>query len=578
MAEQTQTTEIASKSSTNTGGGLISNIGDTLEKIKRFSNEPAVQRSIPVMITLFVIFIGMVFFISFREPSRTTLFSSLPEHEKSRVIDVLRSNGIDVSIDSTTGEVLVPSPEYYEAKMKLAAEGLPSSVPQGYDLLEKIPMGTSRSVEFMKMKQTQEIELARSINEISYVLGARVHLAIPERSVFVRDAGSPTASVFVKLADGRVLNREQVRAIVHIVSSSIPNMSSDNVTVVDQYGKLLSKPEDDPNIALTEKQLNHRIKIESLYRERILSLVTPMVGAGNLTAQVNVEMDFANTQVTEETFDPESISTRSEQNSADESTDRPARGVPGAVANQAPLAADLQIDTPTEASEQEFKQRSTSNVKNYEVSKKLSTTIGQIGKIRKVKTAVLVKNKIIQTPEGTVTEPLSDEEKEKISSLVKEAVGFNGDRGDSIVVTSGEFIEELQVIVTKWYEQAWFQNIAGQISTVLILAIITFGALKPLLNRILVPSAGVAGAGGPGGAISEADLEAEEEGEVEVQEGESLEDIKAKLKPKKAAISAEMLDTANTYDDKVAVIRMIVGDEAGKVSNVFRQLMKKDAL
>ena len=577
MAEQTQTTEIANNQVN--AGGILSNVGNTFDKIRRFSNEPAVQRSIPVMITLFVIFIGMVFFISFREPSRTTLFSSLPEHEKSRVIDVLRSNGIDVSIDSSTGEVLVPSPEYYEAKMKLAAEGLPSSVPQGYDLLEKIPMGTSRSVEFMKMKQTQEIELARSINEISYVLGARVHLAIPERSVFVRETASPTASVFVKLADGRVLNREQVRAIVHIVSSSIPNMSSDNVTVVDQYGKLLSKPEDDPNIALTEKQLNHKIKIESLYRERILSLVSPMVGAGNLTAQVNVEMDFSNTQVTEETFDPESISTRSEQNSSDESTDKPARGIPGAVANQAPLAADLQIDTPAEGDEAEFKQRSTSNVRNYEVSKKLSTTIGQIGKIRKVKTAVLVKNKFVQTPEGTtVTEPLNDEEKEKITSLVKEAVGFNVDRGDSIVVTSSEFIEEMEVIVTKWYEQAWFQNLAGQISTVLILAIITFGALKPLLNRILVPSAGgVGGAAGPGG-VSEADLEAEEEGEVEVQEGESLEDIKAKLKPKKAAISAEMLDTANTYDDKVAVIRMIVGDEAGKVSNVFRQLMKKDAL
>ena len=577
MAEQTQTTEIANNQVN--AGGILSNVGNTFDKIRRFSNEPAVQRSIPVMITLFVIFIGMVFFISFREPSRTTLFSSLPEHEKSRVIDVLRSNGIDVSIDSSTGEVLVPSPEYYEAKMKLAAEGLPSSVPQGYDLLEKIPMGTSRSVEFMKMKQTQEIELARSINEISYVLGARVHLAIPERSVFVRETANPTASVFVKLADGRVLNREQVRAIVHIVSSSIPNMSSDNVTVVDQYGKLLSKPEDDPNIALTEKQLNHKIKIESLYRERILSLVSPMVGAGNLTAQVNVEMDFSNTQVTEETFDPESISTRSEQNSSDESTDKPARGIPGAVANQAPLAADLQIDTPAEGDEAEFKQRSTSNVRNYEVSKKLSTTIGQIGKIRKVKTAVLVKNKFVQTPEGTtVTEPLNDEEKEKITSLVKEAVGFNVDRGDSIVVTSSEFIEEMEVIVTKWYEQAWFQNLAGQISTVLILAIITFGALKPLLNRILVPSAGgVGGAAGPGG-VSEADLEAEEEGEVEVQEGESLEDIKAKLKPKKAAISAEMLDTANTYDDKVAVIRMIVGDEAGKVSNVFRQLMKKDAL
>ena len=574
MAEQTQnTSEIATtKLSTS---GVIGTIGNSLEKFKRFSNEPAVQRSIPVMIGLFVIFIGLIFFMTFREPARTTLFSSLPEHEKSRVVDVLRSNGIDVSIDKTTGEVLVPSPEYYEAKMKLAAEGLPSSVPQGYDLLEKIPMGTSRSVEFMKMKQTQEIELARSINEISYIIGARVHLAIPEKSVFVRETSPPTASVFIKLAEGRVLGKEQIRSIVHIVSSSIPNMSSDNVTVVDQYGGLLSKPEDDPNIALTDKQLSHRIKIESLYRERILSLVSPIVGVGNLTAQVNVEMDYTNTQTTEETFDPESISTRSEQNSLDESSDRPARGIPGAVANQAPLAADLAVEEPQSGEQQEFKQRSSSNVKNYEVSKKLSTTVGQIGKIRKVKTAVLVKNKIVVTPEGSVSEPISEEDKEKISSLVKEAVGFNDDRGDSIVVTSGDFIEEIDVLSINWYESAWFQNLVGQLSTVLILAIITFGALKPLLNRILVPTSGTGAQAG----MTEADLEAEEiDDEVQVQEGESLEDIKAKLKPKKATISAEMLDTANSYDDKVAVIRMIVGDEAGKVSNVFRQLMKKDEI
>ena len=311
-----------------------------------------------------------------------------------------------------------------------------------------------------------------------------------------------------------------------------------------------------------------------MYRERILSLVSPIVGAGNLTAQVNVEMDFTSNQTTEEVFDPESISTRSEQNSSDESTDRPARGIPGAVANQAPLAADLQVDAPETGEDAEFKQRSSSNVKNYEVSKKLSTTVGQVGRIIKVKTAVLVKNKMVETPEGINSEPISDEDKEKISSLVKEAVGFNVDRGDSIVVTSGDFIEEIQVLTTKWYKEQWFQNLVGQLSTVLILAIITFGALKPLLNRILVPSAGV-GAGGVA-PTSEDDLEAQESDEVQVEEGESLEDIKAKLKPKKASISAEMLDTANTYDDKVAVIRMIVGDEAGKVSNVFRQLMQKD--
>ncbi|MBH43538.1 MAG: flagellar M-ring protein FliF [Rickettsiales bacterium] len=571
MAEQSQTTDIKTTNIVN-DSGMLARASNAIEQVRRFSNEPAVQRSIPVMITLFVIFIGIVFFLMFKESPRTTLFSSLPESEKSRVVEVLRNNGIDVSIDQSTGEVLVPSPEYYEAKMKLAAEGLPSSIPQGYDLLEEIPMGTSRSVEFMKMKQTQEIELSRSINQISNILGARVHLAIPEKSVFVRETAPPTASVFVKLADGRVLSKEQVRSIVHIVSSSIPYMSSDNVTVVDQYGALLSKPENDADSALTEKQLNHRLKIESLYRERILSLVTPIVGPGNITAQVNIEMDYTNTSTTEEIVDPESIATRSEQNSTDESTDRPARGVPGAVANQAPLAAELGLDAPNQGEPAEFKQRSTSNVRNYEVSKKVNTTIKAVGNIQKVKTAVLVKNKIVETPEGLVSEPLSEEDKNKISSLVKEAVGFDTDRGDSIVVTSGDFIDEIDVVTTEWYEEAWFQNMIGQLSTVLILAIITFGALKPLLNRILVPSGGVSD-----GMVTDSDLESDQEEEVEVQEGESLEDIKAKLKPKKSSISPEMLDTANTYDDKVAVVRMIVGDEAGKISNVFRQLLQKDS-
>ena len=569
MAEQTQNIKTVNELS-NSGSNLISRATNMLENFQKFSNEPAVQRSIPVMITLFVIFIGIVLFVSFREPQKTALFSALPESEKSRIVDVLKANGIDVSIDRTTGEVLVPSPEYYEARMKLAAEGLPSSVPQGYDLLEDIPLGTSRSVEFMKMKQTQEIELSRSINEISHIIGARVHLAIPERSVFVRESAPPTASVFVKLADGRVLSKEQVQSIVHIVSSSIPNMASDNVTVVDQYGTLLSKPENDPNSALTEKQLAHRLKVEKLYRERIISLVTPIVGPGNLTAQVNILMDYTSSQVTEEVVDPESIAKRSEQNSAEESADRPARGIPGAVANQAPLAAELGTEAPQSEAEAEFRQRSTSNVRNYEVSKKLSTMVKPVGVITKVKTAVLVKNKLVETPEGIVSQPISDEDREKISSLVKEAVGFEEDRGDSIVVTSGEFIDEIDVIETKWYEKSWFQNMVGQLSTVLILAIITFGALKPLLNRILVPvSAG-------GTMVTDSDIEDEKEEEVEVQEGESLEDIKAKLKPKKSAISAEMLDTANTYDDKVAVIRMIVGDESGKVSNVFRQLLQKE--
>ena len=312
------------------------------------------------------------------------------------------------------------------------------------------------------------------------------------------------------------------------------------------------------------------MKLGEIYRARVLSLLTPILGVGNITAQVNVDVDFTTQNITEEVVDPESIAKRSEQNSAEESADRPARGIPGAVANQAPLAAELGTEAPQSEAEAEFRQRSTSNVRNYEVSKKLSTMVKPVGVITKVKTAVLVKNKLVETPEGIISQPISDEDREKISSLVKEAVGFEEDRGDSIVVTSGEFVDEIDIIETKWYEKSWFQNMIGQLSTVLILAIITFGALKPLLNRILVPvSAG-------GTMVTDSDIEDEQEEEVEVQEGESLEDIKAKLKPKKSAISAEMLDTANTYDDKVAVIRMIVGDESGKVSNVFRQLLQKE--
>ena len=233
------------------------------------------------------------------------------------------------------------------------------------------------------MKQTQEIELARSINEIANIVGARVHLAIPEKSVFVRDSSPPTASVFVKLADGRALGLEQIRSIVHIVSSSIPNMTSDNVTVVDQYGSLLSKPEDDPNLAMTEKQLAHRVKIESIYRERILSLVSPIVGAGNLTAQVNVEMDFTSNQTTEEIFDPESISTRSEQNSQDESTDRPARGIPGAVANQAPLAADLQVAAPETGEPAELNKDLLVTLKTMKLVKNLVQQLDRLEKLKK---------------------------------------------------------------------------------------------------------------------------------------------------------------------------------------------------
>ena len=561
---------------TNTNNSLISRASSAISDFRRYLGEPAVQRAFPTTLAIVGTFVGILLFILMREPSKTTLFASLPESEKSRVIEVLRQNSIDVSLDTSTGEVLVPTNDYYQSRMLLAGHGLPASLPEGYDSLKEMPMGTSRSVEAMRIKQTQELELARSVNEISGILGARVHLALPEKTVFIRERSAPTASVFVKLAAGRSLGNNTVQAIVHLVSSSVPNLPSENVTVVDQQGNLLSRRADDPTAALTERQLEYSMKLEQIYRQRIISILTPIHGAGNVTAQVSVDVDFTRSSVTEEVLDPEGSAVRSEQASQDQSMEPEAVGVPGSLANTPPLAADLTTDAPTPAGDPaKLSQSSSSSIRNYELSRKVSTTQNPTGEIKRIAAAVLVRDFAIINEAGErVIEGLSDEERARIESLVREAIGISEARGDTVNVSSGEFLDEMDVISVPWYENSSIRELLGKLFTVLILGIVTFGVLRPLLSRIFVP-AGI-GVGAPSIAADDAEMDELDLDQVEVGEGESLEDIKAKLKPKKTAISAEMLDTANTYDDKVAVIRMIVGDEAGRVSNVFKTMMSQE--
>ncbi len=569
MADTTVTNANENKSN------LITRTNSYITNIRRFLDEPAAKRALPTVLALIVAFVGILIFISMKEPAKTTLFSSLTEGDKAKVVESLRQKGIDVSLDSATGEVLVPSTDYYQSKMLLAAEGLPESLPSGYDNLSDLPMGTSRSVEAVKIRQSQESELARSINEISGILGARVHLAIPDKSVFVREKGNPTASVFVKLGAGRSLGENQVRAIVHLVSSSVPNLPSENVTVVDQHGNLLSRPTNDPTSALSNRQLEYTMKLEQVYRQRVISLLTPILGAGNITAQVNVDVDFTTQNVTEEIVDPEGTALRSEQATQDLTSEPEAIGIPGAVANTPPIAADLATGAPESApAGSKVKSQSSSSIKNYEISKRVTAIRNPTGQIKRIVAAILVRDKMVMNELGeNVLQKLSDEEKSNLESLVRDAIGFKQERGDSITISSGEFVDEIALSTVPWYENSAIRELLGKLFTILVLAIVTFGALRPLLNRILVPAGGTMAEGSLG--TGSMDEEEEEEDKIEVQEGESLEDIKAKLKPKKSAISPDMLDTANTYDDKVAVIRMIVGDEAGRVSSVFKALMKQ---
>jgi flagellar M-ring protein FliF len=572
MAETTANEIQNELTTTSRSTGIMTRTGGAISELRRMANQPAVQRALPAAAAILVAFIGLIAYLVLQQPSRTTLYASLPESEKSKILDALTNSGVDATIDPTTGDVMVPVSDYHESKMKLAAQGLPTSVPGGYDTLGEIQMGTSRSVETMKLKQSQEIELARSISEIDYITSARVHLAIPEKSVFVRDTAPVTASVFIQLLEGRSLGATQVKAITHLVSSSVPGLNETNVTIVDQYGKLLSNPIDDPDSIISNSQLQHRIRLENIYRSRVISIVTPIVGAGNVSAQINLELDFTLSEETEEIVDPEQSVLRSEQNTLDKTTDGKAKGIPGALSNTPPMAAELKKSPAAATTGENVLSSSSSNVRNYEISRKVLTKKNPSGGITKIQAAVLVRETITINQDGEEISSISDTTKARITALVQDVIGFDEDRGDSLTVSSSPFVATLEGVNQPWYELDWIQKGLTQAIMVILLGIVTFGVLRPLVNRIIVPI----DAGRPGEPISGTDDDEVDLDKVTVQEGETLEDIKAKLKPKKQTISAEMLDTANTYDDKVAVIRMIVSDEAGRVSNVFKTMMKKD--
>ena len=338
MAEATTGNKIAG---INQGTGIISRISSSISNVIKMTSDPAVQKSVPLIVGVIVAFIGLIVFFTMQKADMTTLFASLPESEKSVVIQTLKQNGVNVSLNPSTGEVTVPLEDYHNSRMLLAAEGLPSSVPDGSDNLRDMPMGTSRSVEAIIIKQSLESELSRSINFISGISSARVHLAIPEKTVFAREIALPSASVFVKLSSGRSLGRQQIQSIVHLVASSVPNLPSENITVVDQFGELLSKPSSDAASTASSEQMSQTMRLGEIYKSRVISLLTPIVGAGNLKAEINVDMNFTKSEITEESVDPKGNALRSEQSSLDESANPEARGIPGALSNAPPLAPDL---------------------------------------------------------------------------------------------------------------------------------------------------------------------------------------------------------------------------------------------
>lgn len=573
--------------------GLLAAPSQAISKVRETIDQPGFRRAFPTLLASLTAVAAVILYISMQKPEMTTLYSSLAESEKSKIIASLQNMGIEIQVDPVTGDLLVPASVYHQARISLAAQGLPEFSGGGFDALENMPLGISRSVEGMKLRQAQEAELGRSVAEISSIQSARVHLAIPEKSVFVRDQTPPTASVFVNLKNGRKLNQTQVLAITNLVSSSVPALSPSNVSIIDQFGNLLSNSPDDPDQELADSQLEYRMRLENIYRNRIQSLVTPIVGSGNVNAQVNIEIDFTRKEVSQEIVDPDTIAVRSEQNSLNVTAKKDAVGIPGAISNEPPQEAvvnqeqnqaGLALSNNENQEEQEkFETKSSTDLKNYEVSKTYETVKNPSNLITRIDAALLIRDrKVINPDTGEETfEPVPAEVITQVENLVKSALGIKPERGDTLTVTSQPFVEEFKGFVTKWYEGAWFRSMVEKTLLVLLIGIVALGVVRPMLNKILVPTAST-------NSVMELYAEAETMAEVaakrateteavEVDEGESLDEIKAKLKPKKkGGISADMLDTANTYDDKVALVRIIVTDEAGRVANVFKQMMRED--
>ena len=573
--------------------GLLAAPSQAISKVRETIDQPGFRRAFPTLLASLTAVAAVILYISMQKPEMTTLYSSVSESEKSKIIASLQNMGIEIQVDPVTGDLLVPASVYHQARISLAAQGLPEFSGGGFDSLENMPLGISRSVEGMKLRQAQEAELGRSVAEISSIQSARVHLAIPEKSVFVRDQTPPTASVFVNLKNGRKLNQTQVVAITNLVSSSVPALSPSNVSIIDQFGNLLSNSPDDPDQALADSQLEYRMRLENIYRNRIQSLVTPIVGSGNVNAQVNLEIDFTRKEVSQEIVDPDTIAIRSEQNSLNVTAKKDAVGIPGAISNEPPQEAvvnqeqnqaGLALSNNENQEEQEkFETKSSTDLKNYEVSKTYETVKNPSNLITRIDAALLIRDrKVINPDTGEETfEPVPAEVITQVENLIKSALGIKPERGDTLTVTSQPFVEEFKGFVTQWYEGAWFRSMVEKTLLVLLIGIVALGVVRPMLNKILVPTAST-------NSVMELYAEAETMAEVaakrateteavEVDEGESLDEIKAKLKPKKkGGISADMLDTANTYDDKVALVRIIVTDEAGRVANVFKQMMRED--
>ena len=482
--------------------------------------------------------VGVTVVLWSRGPSFSLLYNNLSAEDQASVAQALDAAQIPYRVQPGSNAIEVPAERISDARLKLAGQGLPEGG-GGYAAVDKDPgFGVSQFVENERYQHALEAELARTIANLRPVEGARVHLAVPRQSAFVRDHRGASASVFVQLKQGRRLEQEQVQAIVNLVASSIPDMEASQVTVVDQQGRLLSSPEGHDEFSLREKQFDLVHRLEDDYVQRIETLLTPLVGPGRVRAQVVAQMDMSTTEEASEQYKPDSQIVRSEQTSEQVNRDGSGpQGVPGSLTNQpppggvalpppntaapkaadaskAPAAAGAAAKTPAAATEAVAgatsggagNETSTSKeaTRNYEIDRKVAYTRQPAGKLHRLTVAVLIDNLHTTNKDGkTVDVPLTQPQLDHITQLVKDAVGYDESRGDAVNVVNQSFTPEAPAAEDgdlekpPIWESPLFQQLAKLGAGAIVLLVLVLSVLRPLVKNLMGQARAVALASAP---------------------------------------------------------------------------------